>query len=543
MRVDTGPAADAMSSSDDAGRERASAKFARDPYLAPVVARWGAGAAAEAGWFDDGDDPSARLDDIGWLSTPTAHVRDGLGAMVADGGPPVVLLSTGGFFPLHDGHLAMMASARAAAEAAGWRVVGGYVSPGHDDYIAHKCGTRLAPIGASERIVAVAERLPAGGWLAVDPWEATSRAVAVCFTDVAARLEAYLRHHIDPGIEVASVFGGDNARFSLAFSERGRAVVVGRPGAEAEERRWRTDPRVAYVDRILWAAGGDPSRSTVLRPVVAKAPTRQLVVREEPVSVVAALGLDASAWEAFQTRLRGELAALVRVESVTVREASRPSRSTATATATDPVLSLDPLVAGTVDLGISRCFDLGGHHLIGTVARPGWPSLDRQLAAIPPGPYRLWDDDRATGATLAALQERLPADVVLASVEVGVDGRELDQPSDIADSRDFLLGTVDGGLVVQLPDGSLGRAPYLLPYVDPHARCGLPPDATQAFSAAVWRLAAATFEPTGTTVADLPPPARRTVLAAGRDPSEPLADLCAWHAETLRALALGAPTR
>ena len=61
----------------------------------------------------------------------------------------------------------------------------------------------------------------------------------------AERLEAYLRAHVDPAVEVVYVCGGDNARFSLAFAGKGRCVVVARPKAEPEVSAWRADPRTA----------------------------------------------------------------------------------------------------------------------------------------------------------------------------------------------------------------------------------------------------------------------------------------------------------
>jgi len=201
-------------------------------------------------------------------------------------------------------------------------------------------------------------------------------------------------------------------------------------------------------------------------------------------------------------------------------------------------VSLDPFVPGDVDLAVSRHFDLGGYRLLGHGARPDSRPVREQLRALTPGRWRLVDDDRATGSTFDHVRRHLPAGVVLEEAAFAVDG--VDADTEIGDSRDFLLGTDHGGLVVVLPDGTLGRAPYVLPYVDPAVRCAVPAARALAFSRDVWHLNERTFAGTGLRVGHLPPAAARTLRRAGHGPGDPLADVCARHAATLdHLLALG----
>jgi len=173
-------------------------KLRRDPYLEPLCRKHGEEAAWAAGFFMDDDPDDAPLDDVDWLCTPRPKrpvSRD----------RPVVLLATGGFCPVHAGHVEMMDRAREAAERAGFDVVGGYLSPGHDAYLRMKCGP-LA-IAAQVRLRLCADAVAHSDWLSVDPWEAMHRRVAVNFTDVTARLEAYLRAHVDERMEVITSVG------------------------------------------------------------------------------------------------------------------------------------------------------------------------------------------------------------------------------------------------------------------------------------------------------------------------------------------------
>ncbi|MEO8354212.1 MAG: hypothetical protein ABI680_20985, partial [Chthoniobacteraceae bacterium] len=118
-------------------------KIRRDPFLARLCERHGESAVWAAGFFFDSDAENAPLDDVDWLCTPRPK-------RAVTGERPAVILFTGAFCPVHTGHLAAMEEALVAAERAGFDIVGGYLSPGHDEYIRTKCGPAAIP--AHERL-------------------------------------------------------------------------------------------------------------------------------------------------------------------------------------------------------------------------------------------------------------------------------------------------------------------------------------------------------------------------------------------------------
>ncbi|MBS2017237.1 MAG: hypothetical protein JST00_30420 [Deltaproteobacteria bacterium] len=512
-------------------------KIRRDPYLRPVCEKHGEAAAIDAGFFWDDDEEDAPLDDVERLCTPFPKLA---GRPRASDRRPVVLLSTGAFCPVHDGHLEMMNRARAAAERAGFDVLGGYLSPGHDRYIALKCGPAAIP--AYERMRGCAEAVRGSDWLSVDPWEALHRRVSVNYTDVAARLRAYLRRHVDPRIEVLYVCGGDNARFALAFTEEGGCVVVGRPTGEAEAAKWRA--RLEGHPRILWCNGDHPAASRALRaPVWTPPPRPRVVLRVEDARAVRTLGLSAATHAAFAEALADLVAAHAEVRVV---KAGTGGTGSATSAEVDgAVLSLDAmeeatgeLRAGTRALAISRLFALGGYEQLGHVARPGSPPLAEQLARIPAGRYVLSDDDQMTGGTIAAVRALLPSSIAITATRFAL-ARDADE--DVLDARDFLLGADEGGLVVALPGGETARAIYALPFVDPAVRAstratggagGAHVD-PHAFSRAIWSLNAKTFEGSPLAVRDLPSPARALLRQASTPDDMLLSAYCAERAATL----------
>lgn len=495
-------------------------KISRDPFLGPLARRSadGEALALAAGFFFDEDEADSPLDDVDWLTTPWPRLRHR-----RRGGDPIVLLATGGFCPVHAGHIEMMERARRAAEGEGFDVLGGYLSPGHDDYLTLKCGDGAIP--ASTRLRQCAEVAARTDWLSVDPWEALHRRVSVNYTDVTWRLRQYLRAHVDERIDVFFVCGGDNARFASAFVEDGGCVVVGRPCAETELASWRA--RLDGHPRILWTDGSHVGASREIRaPRWVDDRKRRLVVRVEDVRAVRTLGVGAEAFDRFQRALLAVLA-----EASEVRTVSAPPADALKPSGALPTISLDAMRDADHSLAVSRLYGLGGYQLLDYVARPLAPSIEEQVGCLPRrGTVCLLEDDRMTGGTLAFVRRCLPPDLHVARTVLTIESHA---EEDVIDSRDFLLGADDGGLVVELADGAVGRAPYLLPYVDPSVRASV--SRARELSRRVWALNEELYRKTQLEVRHLPAPAR-AIMTRAASPSTPLAEVCRWHVSRIDAL-------
>lgn len=184
------------------------------------------------------------------------------------------------------------------------------------------------------------------------------------------------------------------------------------------------------------------------------------------------------------------------------------------------VVSLDPLMEdGCLPLAFSRCYALGGSVLRGMVARPGYPPIGDQVAAIDDCgdvPITVIEDDIYTGETIASTLRRylgqaydriteLVAGTRIAgemldhehyAVSAAIvyslpDGSPAIEKLDLGDPRDYLIGA--SGLVSILPNGDLGRLPYILPFVSPSARATIPGEAEAEFSFAALNLGASFY--------------------------------------------------
>ena len=481
----------------------------------------------------------------------------------------------------------MMDLARATLVAAGRDVIGGYLSPSHDSYVSTKDAGRAAR-PAEDRVLLCEEAVADHDWLMVDPWEARAVGVAINYTDVLRRLEAYLAVHV-PGAapEVAYVFGGDNAGFARAFLDHGTCVCVPRPGCEDQVRRVAAEPEIAGCDRIHVAArptsaGASPERSAPVSisssairtggqahvPAGVAALLDRWDANPSPAAAVLAVRNDVdwaiAPWRRVPAAAPPAAVEVWREEVVdALHEAfsgtgvliecydlDAQAEHVAALAASGPVLVLDPCTSAggpptRCRLAPTRLFAVsdGQRRAIDTVARPGQPALRAQVASIAPGDYTLVDDDVSTGTTLATIRALLPPSVRITEVVSLLDWSRAQAGAtgalhDCADLRDLLVGARDAGLVVELPDRTIGRVPYVLPYVSPASRLSMPPAAAVPFSQRVWQANARFFRawPVPPCAADSDPATRALWSAIGVDDRTPLADVCAWHATRLSEL-------
>ena len=183
----------------------------------------------DAGWFDDGLTKEKRLSlySIDIFTTPIHKLKRKKN--------PVVLISTGGFSPLHGGHLEMMREAKKILEEKGFGVCGGYFSPSHDSYVLNKHDNTNR---IEERVKSIEEKIFDTEWLMTDLWEGVYTPCAVNFTDVIMRLSLYLKKWFDKDVKIVYVYGSDNQGFLEAFRYEGMSVCIERENKFCENMKF-----------------------------------------------------------------------------------------------------------------------------------------------------------------------------------------------------------------------------------------------------------------------------------------------------------------
>lgn len=177
-----------------------------------------------------------------------------------------------------------------------------------------------------------------------------------------------------------------------------------------------------------------------------------------------------------------------------------------------PIISLDPLITHTDTFQVSRGFYKGGKEDFGQIARPGTLSLSEQASQLAAKfgdcPVCVVEDDIFSGGSVISALEHLrdagihitkliPGFQIgkptkLDAMGISVDpvvtymtpGADIFTKIDLGDPRDYLLGV--SGLVIKLPDGLPGRAPYVLPFVSTSARASVPEEKEVDFAHTIW---------------------------------------------------------
>jgi hypothetical protein len=174
------------------------------------------------------------------------------------------------------------------------------------------------------------------------------------------------------------------------------------------------------------------------------------------------------------------------------------------------IVSMDPLISHEVfSLKVSRAYYFGGEKYVGLVARPGTPPLDmqaQQLAENVNGkPVCLVEDDVFSGESIITSLNALNIHgirilKVIPGIQIGpldnltkrgividpivkyqiYNGTDIFDRVDLGDPRVYLVGAE--GLLVRLPNGKYGRAPYILPFVNSTARSSIPVESTYSFA-------------------------------------------------------------
>lgn len=394
----------------------------------------------EAGWFQEMHSTPDKFGKL-WSMTPRHKLQQENG---------IVLLSTGGYAPIHDGHIAMMEAAKIHMEAKGFRVLGGYVSPGHDDYVvSHK----NIPISAPERLAYANRRLKNHPWMMVDPWEAIGCTCSVNFTTVIDHLESLLNRRI------CYVVGSDNERFSLAFKDRGLLCVVRRTADVLPNPKYRG--RTYNHSEHVFTADNEPipGSSTAIRKELrfGEAKKKKIILRVDVAS------------EPYVDQLIDILVDYyTSVYTVHVSSQRLPEIPN--------LISLDQMIESPFgNLGLSRNYVEGGYYKLGYTNRPSCPPLEEQVKLFSGKIVSLFDDDVVSGNTLrraAALLQSVNCKVLSYHALSFSDGGACE----IMDSRDF-LPVPEGGLVV-----CGKRVPYIYPYVCPFVRASVLPKLAEEFS-------------------------------------------------------------
>lgn len=421
----------------------------------------------------------------------------------------IILLTTGSFGLMHEGHLSMMEQAKEELENQGFEVAGGFFSFSHDDYVLSK--SKNMP-SLKERISHAKNLIKDSSWLNLDLWEALLPGV-VNFTTVLTYFEQNFPEH-----EIRYVFGKTEYSFSWAFKHHGKAVYVPSENISPTilDLLKKETPNVL----ITSASKFSHLNSRDLRP--------WYVLRDDS-SFFPMVGI-----EVFKSKI---IKLLEKASGYAVKTLN-PEQQLVWAKKQvegEKTLSLDIYYKGTYQLELSRLFQVKDSQTKGIKLMERWgsPSVSDQVKKIPPGNYTLVDDDVASGETIERVKALLPSDVVINKVVVlsEVEGRL--NIFDIVDLRDFIIGAPGGGLQVIDDKGIVSRAPYIFPFVNLSSRAKISKLSQVDFTKEILDLNIALYTINPKTIQEIDGAQQQFFTAQGFDKNLSIAELCKKMKESL----------
>ncbi len=524
-------------------------KILRDEYYSEIYKKYlSIDIVIKAGFILDNID----LEDIDYynlnfLTTPVSKIIENM--KDKDIKNPVVLLTTGGFDPIHEGHLYMMDFAKKVLEKNGYNVVGGYLSPSHESYVSTK---PYYKINSYERLDLCQECIKDSNWLMIDPWESIYVKTYINFTDIIQRLEQYLRKHVNPNIQVAYVFGGDNSEFMYCFENKGIGICIEREGYSEKFNQIKNKCKgknnffinnksivSTYSSRnIRQREGYDYNNQNYSKE------DGDYVIRNEGITPL--LNYKQNVKEEILQKEHEEflkqLIELIRavfhnqldVKTINMEEQLKKAYSILEAKQT---ISLDTYYRGTYNIETSRLFDISDiqKKYISLIGRIGHDTVKNQIQKIEDGNYILVDDDSATGKTIREVMSNLPERINIEQIFLLASmGNE--KIFDIVDLRDFIIGAKNGGLVVRLPNKEIARSPYMLPYVSLKTRATISASKEMETSIRLWKMNKEFYQKIDgdITLGQTDSGFKKLMNYIGFKDDTLLVDICDWHIKKLK---------
>ena len=372
---------------------------------------------------------------------------------------PVVLLSTGGFNPIHNGHLKMMEKAKKCLEENNYTVIGGFFSPSHEDYIK----TKVNYIdNQADRLNYNYNILKDYNYLNIDTWEMYCNDRYINFSSVIFRLEKYLQKYVRRDVKVAYVFGDDNIEFSYLFTENIGICI------------YRNNPKFDYFKQnntsnnmfFIKEDSVDIS-SKFLREIPIKTANNDIyIVRNEGILPFEDFKGDVyNAQRFFKERFLQILEKYIQnpIKMVNVSDEINKANNHLKGKTT---ISIDPYFIGTYNLHISRQFFICDFQ-----EKPekiiDSPGYINDFTNLPDENFALVDDDSVSGNTIKLLKQYINiTDTYFLNSIIE------DKIFDCIDLRDFMFGVKNSGLVVNILNQDI-RVPYIYPYVNLYTRANI----------------------------------------------------------------------
>lgn len=520
--------------------------------------------------------------DSRWWTAPVAKITRRLAQVSDETNELAVLVTTGAFCPIHEGHLQLLETAKRELESRGTTVLGGYICPDHDQYVSSKI--RFRSLSAAQRLELCELAVEESDWLMVDRWAAIYASGSVGFTTIVDHIDKMIKQHVmtTKPIRIVYTFGGDNAMFAFSFVSIWSCICVLRPGSLdnfddiTAYDSLRKNPRIIFSRDTTAALDSTRIRNGDLSSLLPKvrdrylsmqrvehdaigrkAPTLStsmdpLYLRNERLRAIRSLlptskrsfGAVSKAYDAFCEGLR-RVFELSLGPSATVQPIDLQNQQTVLDEKTakhGKIISFDPCLSGSHDLRLWHIHEPLVKTSTAIFAPRGQQVDATQVARFEAGAYTVLAENLPIDAdTQRLITERLPNSCSIVGYISRMDlvratggymaKLKKNTSGTVINARDYLVGSHEGGTVLQLGDEQLVRAPSIIPYVRPFLNVNVDATLEMGFSKQVWDLNLQFFQAIGAniTVKDMAPEFQALCRVHGFPEDMCMSEFCDWH--------------
>jgi nicotinic acid mononucleotide adenylyltransferase len=399
----------------------------------------------------------------------------------------VVLLSTGAFSPLHIGHIEMMKMAKKEIEKAGYKVIGGYISPSHDEYVDKK-NNGTASFNIAKRIYLMEKILENHKWLMIDKWEAYYNKKAINFTDVIYHIEKYIKKYFNnDNIEIIYVYGDDNQNFSKVFEgTKYKSICVQRINKKKEKNQKKNTIFVKNKKEKLKTISSTKIREGKIEGIEEKLYKKlkeeqknrnkkrlEYYIREDVGNKKILKKFEKILQESFKKNIINFHIETLKKQKTIIKELVKNSQT----------ISIDRKIKADYNISVSREFDISNSQIKSQKIKIS----NSQIKQIKKGKYILIEDDIDTGNTIKYFKRKLPNKVKIKKMLILNKLLNNNKYYDVLDLRDFIIGEEYSGIKTKYKNQQV-RVPYILPFISPATRAKIPYDEEKNFSIKIWKL-------------------------------------------------------
>lgn len=442
-------------------------KIDRDPIYKKLYEQYGYEFIKSAGFFED--DYKEDFDINYYLQFPVIPIHN-IEKNYKIGKKNIILLYSGCFNPIHQGHIFSMRASIEYMQNKGYNVVNSYFTPAHESYLSQKTKQVYDILRRSEFIYKLIGENNLEDVCDVNVHPALLLKHDINFTEQMFFLKNYIKKYTSLDIPIYLVCGGDNSNFFKSFVDQNEygCIVHNRPGSEEKfKEAQRThnlefykSEEIFFVDELYEGS----STSVRLKKEFVEYPKKDLKIRisakdyEDPRSEKIL-----SIFEKYYNNVY-----LVNVEEQKEQFKRLP----------DNMISLDSLLCKELKFELSRYYDLFGSKFVKFGPRHT-KSFLTQISEIKKEvkdqSFYLFDDDIHTGRTMQFAKEYLEdyGNIKIngcISLNINNDNSK----SEILDLRDFLIGdSWYNGLGITTKLHRKLRVPYVLPFTNVLDRCSI----------------------------------------------------------------------